>query len=79
MTTPKEDFMAAMRGLPGHHVTAALNTYHRGVNWTKCSKGHIAECYENAAMLGERAPFRWLAFVDLQELAKKARNLGNRP
>lgn len=77
MTTAAH-FMAAVRGIPAHHVTKALNCFTWGVDWSKCSKRHMAEEYELAHVPNGRGRAS-LRTLDLNHLARmaKARQQGD--
>lgn len=64
------DFMAAVRGIQTHHVIAAMNTLTPGINWMRCTKGHMAECFDKAD--GARATYPGLRGLDLDTLARRA-------
>lgn len=64
-------FTAAVRGIPAHHVAHALNTLTRYVNWTGCTKGHMAEAYAQA-VVGGRRDRHDLYGLDLRVLARRA-------
>ena len=70
--TPSPLFMAALRGIPVHHVTAALTSLTPGINWMRCSKTHMAECYDNACT-SPRPVYPRLANISLDQLARRAR------
>ena len=71
MKTHEEIFMAAVRGIPTHHVTKALSALTPGINWMKCSKTHMAESYANA-LRSERPVYPSLKRVDVHMLARMA-------
>lgn len=67
-------FMAALRGVPAHHVTAALHTLTWDVNWNGCSKGHIADEWSAAHdPHGRNLHHPALSRVKLATLAARAR------
>lgn len=40
-----EKFSAAVRGIPGNHLTKAMNALTPGMIWNKCSKASMASRY----------------------------------
>jgi hypothetical protein len=46
-------FLAAVKGIAGHHIIAAMDVATVGVNWRHCGKRHMAESYATV-MDGER-------------------------
>jgi len=68
--TKGEQFLAAVRGIPNHHVTKALGSLTPGTDWAGCSKSHMARALDDA----ERGNYRpRLATIDLALLARRAR------
>ena len=67
-----DKFMAAVRGIPAHHVTKALNRQMSGIDWSRCSKGLMAQEYENAHTKEERAYKPEMKRIDLGLLNKQA-------
>lgn len=63
-------FMAAVRGIPAHHVTKAMTALTPGVNWMYCSKRHIAENLDDSI-------YPACARVDIERLARMARARAN--
>ena len=49
----KAEFMATLRQVPKHHIVKAMGTLTPGIDWTGCSKGHMADEYARMKM-GER-------------------------
>lgn len=73
--TTEAAFMAAVRGIPTHHVTKALSSMTPGINWTRCSKKSMADAY---ATSNDSAKPRWLGHyqlrnLDLERLARRAK------
>jgi hypothetical protein len=48
-----EQFLAAVKGIAGHHIIAAMDVATVGVNWRHCGKRHMADDYAKV-MGGER-------------------------
>ena len=72
----KDNFIRAMHGIPTHHVVAAMNAATSGINWTGCSKSHMADRYaqvmcEMRFSLSSTANTAMRA-IDLQELRRAA-------
>ena len=65
------EFMAAVKGVPGHHVAAALRVMTPGVDWTGCSKSHMASDYASARR-GRVTVSKYLATIALSALRAKA-------
>lgn len=65
MTTGNE-FLAAVRGIPTHHVAMALNEFTFGLTWAKCSKKYMAKEFD-------RLSHKNLQRVELAHLAVMAR------
>lgn len=53
-------FLTAVKGVPGHHVIAAMNIATPGIEWRHCSKAHLAESYARG-QIGERVSLSWTA------------------
>jgi hypothetical protein len=50
MTTPAATFLAAVRGIPAHHVAAVMTHMIPGVIYSStCTKQTLARSYENAS------------------------------
>jgi len=71
MNTGK-NFLAAVRGIPTHHVAKALCTFTSGIDWTGSSKQRLAERFDDA-FTRSNSSYPALARVDLGKLAKLAR------
>jgi hypothetical protein len=71
VTDKGKEFLAAVRGIPAHHVTKALNTYTPGINWARCTKQLMAEQIDYA--LHGKYGHKILLTIDLQQLARRAR------
>lgn len=73
----KDDFLLAVKGLGGYNVAVALSQLTPGIDWSGCSKTHMAEEYESA--ITATAVFPHMANVDLRRLSDmaKARADGN--
>jgi hypothetical protein len=69
MERTKEEFMARFRGVPTHLVTKAVNTLTPGVNWSGCSKGHIAEYWVEGFMRGLGNRGRDYSKISLDDIA----------
>lgn len=76
-------FLAALRGIPGHHVIAAMNVATVGVEWRHCSKDQIAKAYatvKNGRSFSlSRTADEGMSRLDLEALRRAAneRSLGN--
>lgn len=71
--THAEEFTAAVRGIPGNHVAAALNTLTPGINWFNSPKSNMAERFEARHM---RPGTEWP--VDLNVLVRRAKARADR-
>lgn len=67
----RENFLEAVRGIPVHHVIAAMDYAVVGVRWRHCSKGHMADKYARA-MNGERWTISSSAVVTMPAIDLKA-------
>jgi hypothetical protein len=66
-------FMTAVRGIPAHTVARNLNAHTPGVNWHRCSKSHIAECYAHAMTKSIYAHWPTLKHLDLNDFAAQCK------
>jgi hypothetical protein len=71
MRTP-DAFMAAVRGIPTHHVTRALNSLTPGIDWRGTTKGRMAEAYGDANTPGTRYSYYQLRGLNLAVLRLRA-------
>ena len=67
------EIASAWRGIPAHHVAAALTECTPGVNWSGCSKAYIIEQFVAARVRRSQATHPRLAEADVQSIARKAR------
>ncbi len=71
-----EQFLAAVKGIAGHHVIAVMDVATVGVNWRHCSKAHIASKFA-VVQNGERFSLsttanEGMARLDLEALRRAA-------
>lgn len=71
----KEEFMLRFRGVKVHHLTKALNRLTRGINWSGCSKGHIADSWANATAEHDRDKWSHMDRVELDALEQEIRKV----
>jgi hypothetical protein len=70
----KEEFMLRFRSTQRHHLTAALNMLTPGINWSGCSKGHIAEAWAKSNPL-DLDVWTKLGKVELDALEQEVRKI----
>ncbi len=74
--TNREVFLAAVRGIPNHHLTQALNQLTPGTDWRGSSRALMADSYENSnhddPIVRSRGHNR-MRNLDLETLAMLAR------
>jgi hypothetical protein len=74
--TNREAFLAAVRGIPNHHLTQALNQLTPGIDWRGSSRARMAESYDNSnnddPLVRSRGHNR-MKSLDLETLAMLAR------
>lgn len=63
----KAAFMAAVRGIPNHHVTKALNTLTPGTDWRNSTKNSMSGAYA-----GSYGPNSGYTRIDLELLRLRA-------
>ena len=80
----RRQFLKAVKGIPGHHVIAAMNIATPGIEWRHCSKTSMAEAYAQH-LSGKRFSLSWQANdgmtnldLDLLRRAALERKHGNR-
>jgi hypothetical protein len=66
-------FMTALKGVPAHTVARNLNALTPQVNWHRCSKSHIAECYAHAMIKSTYAHWPNLEHLDLTKFTAQCK------
>jgi ribosomal protein L44E len=67
----RDAFMAACKGYTAHQVSIAMNKQTPGINWRKCSKGHMADSY---AAAGQYIVHASAKKISLKQLAADLEN-----
>lgn len=63
-------FTVAVKGINASSVASALTSMTNGVNWSGCSKGHMAECFAQGSAGLKSDPFG--AKFDLAQLRRRS-------